>query len=167
MVLGNLSKGNVVFRLRTVTGSVLIVALLAGGATVVKATMTPQTQSSAQEPPTEEIIPTPEGTLPSPEPTVEVDATPLATPVATAAPAVVDEDVVEVVESDDEVTLDDDEPDDTEEPDNHGSVVSTAAHCPVSGQAHGKLVSSIAKNKQATVGDAKAACAAALDEERL
>jgi hypothetical protein len=45
---------------------------------------------------------------------------------------------------------------------NHGAAVSTAAHCPIKGQAHGKLVSSIAKNKAATVADAEAACAAAI-----
>ncbi len=49
--------------------------------------------------------------------------------------------------------------------DNHGKVVSTAAHCPVKGRAHGELVSAIAKDKDATVADAEAACEAALAEQ--
>ena len=46
--------------------------------------------------------------------------------------------------------------------DNHGAAVSTAAHCDVHGKAHGELVRSIAKDKDATVADAEAACAAAV-----
>lgn len=46
--------------------------------------------------------------------------------------------------------------------DNHGSAVSVAAHCPLKGAAHGALVRSIAKDKQATVADAEAACEEAL-----
>ncbi len=46
--------------------------------------------------------------------------------------------------------------------DNHGGVVSAAAHCPLKGAAHGALVRSIAKDKQATVADAEAACKEAL-----
>lgn len=49
-----------------------------------------------------------------------------------------------------------------EKADNHGKVVSTAAHCDVKGKAHGELVRSIAKDKAATVADAEAACAAAM-----
>jgi hypothetical protein len=45
--------------------------------------------------------------------------------------------------------------------DNHGSAVSTAAHCDIKGRAHGELVRSIAQNKDATVVDAEAACEAA------
>ena len=45
---------------------------------------------------------------------------------------------------------------------NHGAAVSTVAKCPVKGRAHGVLVSTIARNKEATVEDAVAACAAAL-----
>ncbi|MGH2692225.1 MAG: hypothetical protein ACRDHM_06945 [Actinomycetota bacterium] len=45
---------------------------------------------------------------------------------------------------------------------NHGAAVRTAAHCPVHGRAHGKLVSSIARDKSATVESAVAACAEAL-----
>ena len=45
---------------------------------------------------------------------------------------------------------------------NHGKVVSTAAHCDVKGRAHGELVRSIAKDKDATVADAQAACEAAM-----
>lgn len=48
-------------------------------------------------------------------------------------------------------------------PDNHGAAVSTAAHCDVKGRAHGELVRSIAKDEDATVADAEAACAAAMD----
>lgn len=51
---------------------------------------------------------------------------------------------------------------DKEHPENHGAAVSTAAHCPVKGRAHGELVRSIAQDKDATVADAEAACAAAL-----
>ena len=57
---------------------------------------------------------------------------------------------------------DDDNEDGTERADNHGKVVSTAAHCDIKGKAHGELVRSIAKNKDATVADAQAACDAAL-----
>ncbi len=46
---------------------------------------------------------------------------------------------------------------------NHGQVVRVAAHCPVKGRAHGRLVSSIARQKEATVADARAACAAAAE----
>lgn len=46
--------------------------------------------------------------------------------------------------------------------DNHGKVVSTAAHCDIKGKAHGELVRSIAKDKEATVADAEAACQAAI-----
>ncbi len=45
---------------------------------------------------------------------------------------------------------------------NHGAAVSTVAKCPVKGRAHGMLVSTIARNKEATVEDAVAACEAAL-----
>lgn len=45
--------------------------------------------------------------------------------------------------------------------DNHGSVVSVAAHCDIKGRAHGELVRSIAQNKTATAADATAACDAA------
>lgn len=51
---------------------------------------------------------------------------------------------------------------DGEKADNHGSAVSTAAHCDVKGRAHGELVRSIAHDKDATVADAEAACAAAM-----
>ena len=60
-------------------------------------------------------------------------------------------------------------PEDTEgsneKADNHGKVVSTAAHCDVKGRAHGELVRSIAKDKEATVADAEAACQAALSAQ--
>jgi hypothetical protein len=48
---------------------------------------------------------------------------------------------------------------------NHGAAVRTVAHCPVHGRAHGKLVSSIARDKSATVEDAVTACADALGLE--
>lgn len=48
-----------------------------------------------------------------------------------------------------------------EKVDNHGQVVSSAAHCEVKGRALGALVSSIAKDKDATLEDVAAACAAA------
>lgn len=50
------------------------------------------------------------------------------------------------------------------EGENHGAAVSTAAHCPIKGRAHGVLVSGIAQDKDATVEDAQAACDAALAE---
>lgn len=46
--------------------------------------------------------------------------------------------------------------------DNHGDAVSTAAHCKLKSRAQGELVSAIAQDKDATVADAEAACAAAL-----
>jgi hypothetical protein len=45
----------------------------------------------------------------------------------------------------------------------HGKAVSTAAHCPVKGSAHGELVRSIAKDKDATVEDAQKACDEAVE----
>lgn len=55
-----------------------------------------------------------------------------------------------------------DEEDGKDHPENHGAAVSTAAHCPVKGKAHGELVRSIAQDKDATVAEAEAACEAAL-----
>jgi hypothetical protein len=46
--------------------------------------------------------------------------------------------------------------------DNHGKVVSIAAHCPIKGRAHGELVSGIARDEGATVEDAEQACEEAL-----
>ena len=57
-----------------------------------------------------------------------------------------------------------DEEDAQDEAENHGQVVRAAAHCPVRGREHGRLVSSIARQKEATVADAEAACAAAVAE---
>jgi hypothetical protein len=48
--------------------------------------------------------------------------------------------------------------------DSHGGAVRVAAHCDVKGRAHGELVSSIARDHDATVADAEAACADALAE---
>ncbi|MGI8707632.1 MAG: hypothetical protein ACR2LG_05475 [Actinomycetota bacterium] len=48
---------------------------------------------------------------------------------------------------------------------NHGSAVRVAAHCPVRGRAHGKLVRSIAHDKEATVASAEQACADAMAED--
>ena len=82
---------------------------------------------------------------------VVVDASPTGsthTPTASASPTPEAEDI--------------DEEDGTEKADNHGKVVSTAAHCDVKGKAHGELVRSIAQDKDATVADAQAACDAAL-----
>ena len=70
---------------------------------------------------------------------------------------------------DSEETPEPDEDDDSDEEqektgakaDNHGRAVSTAAHCDIKGRAKGKLVSSIARDKDATVEDAEAACEAA------
>jgi hypothetical protein len=44
---------------------------------------------------------------------------------------------------------------------NHGSVVRVAAHCSVTGRAHGELVRSVARDKDMTVADAERACKAA------
>lgn len=54
--------------------------------------------------------------------------------------------------------------DDQERPDNHGAAVSTAAHCDLKGPAKGVLVSSVARDPNATVESAQAACDAALAE---
>ncbi|MEA2453734.1 MAG: hypothetical protein QOG04_2444 [Actinomycetota bacterium] len=97
--------------------------------------------------------------------TVEEPAAPLpsATPTATFTPAPEETQAADNDEAKEDGTDDHDAEDDgTEKADNHGKVVSIAAHCDVHGQAHGALVSSIAKNKDATVADAEAACAAAM-----
>lgn len=58
---------------------------------------------------------------------------------------------------------DEDDSDDNEaRPDNHGKAVSTAAHCDLKGRAKGQLVSSVARDKSATVESAQAACDAAI-----
>lgn len=49
----------------------------------------------------------------------------------------------------------------TERAENHGAAVSTAAHCELEGKAHGEFVRSIAHDKDATVAEVEAACAAA------
>lgn len=48
-----------------------------------------------------------------------------------------------------------------DEADGHGAVVSVVAKCDVKGRWHGEAVRSIARNKDATVADAEAACEAA------
>ncbi|MGH2748055.1 MAG: hypothetical protein ACRDKB_09050 [Actinomycetota bacterium] len=63
-----------------------------------------------------------------------------------------------------DVVEDEPEPDFNGDGDNHGKVVSTAAHCPIKGRAHGMLVSEIARDKDATVADAEQACEEALAE---
>jgi hypothetical protein len=45
---------------------------------------------------------------------------------------------------------------------NHGAVVRIAAHCDVPGKLHGELVSSIARDKEATPEQAESACEAAM-----
>jgi hypothetical protein len=45
---------------------------------------------------------------------------------------------------------------------NHGAAVRIAAHCDVPGKLHGELVSSIAKDKEATPEQAESACEAAM-----
>lgn len=57
---------------------------------------------------------------------------------------------------------DGDDPDVAEETENHGLAVSTAAHCDLKGRAKGQLVKQIARDKQATVETAQAACDASL-----
>lgn len=85
-----------------------------------------------------------------------VEATPTgSTHTTTASPTPGSDDANEDTEQD----TDEDGPG---KPDNHGKVVSTAAHCDVKGRAHGELVRSIAKDKAATVADAQAACDAAM-----
>lgn len=76
------------------------------------------------------------------EPVVEASVLPTHTPTASVPP--------------------EEENEDKEHPDNHGAAVSIAAHCPIKGKAHGELVRSIAKDKDATVADAETACDAAL-----
>ena len=48
---------------------------------------------------------------------------------------------------------------------NHGAVVSIAAHCSVKGRAHGELVREVARNKDMTVAEAEEACKAAVAAE--
>jgi hypothetical protein len=45
---------------------------------------------------------------------------------------------------------------------NHGAVVSVAAHCPVTGRAHGEFVREVAQDKEMTVAEAEEACTAAV-----
>ena len=49
----------------------------------------------------------------------------------------------------------------TQRAENHGAAVSTAAHCDLDGRAHGEFARSIAHDKDATVAEVEAACAAA------
>jgi hypothetical protein len=58
-------------------------------------------------------------------------------------------------------TKDGAEEDSAEHDENHGAAVSTAAHCDLDGRAHGEFVRSIAHDKDATVAEVEAACAAA------
>ena len=82
---------------------------------------------------------------------IEVEATPEGETVDVTVPDEKDED------------SDDDGSDDGEaRPDNHGKAVSTAAHCDLKGRAKGQLVSSVARDKSATVESAQAACDAAV-----
>ena len=83
---------------------------------------------------------------------IEVEATPEGETVDVTVPD--DED------GDDEDS--DDGSDDAARPDNHGKAVSTAAHCDLKGRAKGQLVSSVARDKSATVESAQAACDAAI-----
>lgn len=46
-----------------------------------------------------------------------------------------------------------------------GKAVKVAARCPIKGKAKGKLVSSIARDKDATAEDAREACARALEQQ--
>ena len=45
---------------------------------------------------------------------------------------------------------------------NHGTVVSIAAHCPVTGRAHGEFVREVAQDKEMTVEEAEEACTTAV-----
>lgn len=90
------------------------------------------------------------------EPEVIVATTPTPTPTATAT-ATPDPELTE--------TPDDGGAEEGAKTDNHGRAVSTAAHCDIPGKAHGELVRSVAKNKDATVADAEAACAAAIEAQ--
>lgn len=85
----------------------------------------------------------------------EVIVTPTPTPTATATP---DPELTETL---------DDEAEEGTKADNHGRAVSTAAHCDIRGKAHGELVRSIAKDKEATVADAEAACTAAIAAQEV
>ena len=81
---------------------------------------------------------------PTPEETVEVTPTPTETEVVEEEPEVVEEEA------------------EGSEGTNHGAAVSVAAHCPIKGRAHGALVSSVARDKDATPESAQAACDAAV-----
>ena len=114
---------------------VTLIVLAAGFAYAMPRAM----QISAEEPLTEEVAVVETTPTPSESPTVEV--------------VVTDEDETET-ETEEEAT-------EENKADNHGSAVSTAAHCGLKGRAHGELVRSIAKDKDATAADAEAACTAA------
>ncbi|HWC12989.1 MAG TPA: hypothetical protein VG929_00155 [Actinomycetota bacterium] len=85
-------------------------------------------------------------------------------PLAATTPTPEETTVVEVVPTP-AVTEQDDAgghaEDDGEKGGNHGSAVSAAAHCDLTGRAHGELVRSVAQDKDAAVATAEAACEAA------
>lgn len=94
-------------------------------------------------------------------------------PLSTEADLVVDEEVEAIAVEEGEtveveVPVEDEEEEgdgsDSARPDNHGKAVSTAAHCDLKGRAKGALVSSVARDKSATVESAQAACDAAVAE---
>jgi hypothetical protein len=87
------------------------------------------------------------------------------TPTTVADLTIEDPEPIPVVEEEDKKATKDDAEDETDgdaNGDNHGKAVSTAAHCDLKGRAKGALVSSVARDKSATVESAQAACDAAV-----
>lgn len=82
--------------------------------------------------------------------------------VATPTPTPTETPFVEPTAAPKEEEAEETDEDGDAKPANHGKAVSTAAHCDIKGRTHGELVRSIARDKDATVADAEAACAAAL-----
>lgn len=126
-----------------------------------------QTEPCAEETPAPELTPEPtptntESTVESTQESTETDGTETDSTDTGETTESTECDETEEEEDTEEAENETEEADDASEEsgDNHGKVVSTAAHCPVKGRAHGALVRSIAKDKDATVADAEAACEA-------
>jgi len=109
--------------------------------------------------PTPATTPTPDAST-TPEPTPTPEATPTPAPSPTTVDCEEDDDDDDADDADAEDEGDDGTNTSFHQP--HGRAVSTAAHCPLKGRAHGELVRSIAHDKDATVEEAQAACDAAL-----
>ena len=131
-------------KVRSVAGGVTFLLLCAGGALAMPASFTldPQEEEAAT---VDDVV-------------VDLDTELAAVEGETTDVTVPDED-----DSDDEQEEDDGaESGDGSAKANHGKAVSTAARCDLRGRAKGRLVSSVARDKSATVESAQAACDAAI-----